>query len=162
MKAETKAKVGKGIFALAGVIGAGALLLMATGTASSDDTQMVVYKNPSCGCCTKWADQMNEHGFDTDVRPVSNIRAIKQEAGVPSGMRSCHTAKVDGYFIEGHVPAADIKRLLQEKPDIAGLTAPGMPIGSPGMEVPGRSPDRYKVYAIDHKGHAAVFATHGG
>ncbi len=79
---------------------------------------------------------------------------------MPTGMNSCHTAKVAGYFVEGHVPAADIQRLLREKPDIAGLTAPCMPMGSPGMEVPGRKPQHYKVYSVDRQGKTQLFASH--
>jgi hypothetical protein len=144
---------------LAGLAGTGAFIAIATGSAVGDNA-MIVYKNPSCGCCTKWANRLEEQGFDADVRPVNNLDAIKREAGVPAAMASCHTAKVAGYFVEGHVPAADIQRLLQEKPDMAGLAVPGMPVGSPGMEVPGRSPESYTVYAIDHEGNARVYASH--
>jgi hypothetical protein len=157
-------KVSKEIlgWAIAGLAGlAGIAVLLAMGSVSAvGGTPMVVYKNPSCGCCTKWAEHLDEQGFDTEVRPVDNLDAVKQEAGVPASMASCHTAKVAGYFVEGHVPAADIRRLLKEKPDIAGLTVPGMPLGSPGMEVPGRSPMHYKVYAIDHQGTARIYASH--
>ncbi len=144
--------------ALAAGLGGGALLL--TGNASSGQIPMVVYKHPSCGCCTKWAEYLDGQGFATEVRAVQDLPRIKQQAGVPEKLASCHTAEVGGYFIEGHVPAADIKRLLKEKPDIAGLTAPGMPVGSPGMEVPGRKPDHYKVYAVDRQGRAHLFASH--
>ncbi|RMG34929.1 MAG: DUF411 domain-containing protein [Gammaproteobacteria bacterium] len=121
---------------------------------------MTIYKNPSCGCCTKWAERLHKQGFDTEVRPVNNLEQIKRQVGVPSKLAACHTAEVGGYFVEGHVPAADIKRLLKEKPDNAGLTTPGMPVGSPGMEVPDHAPQPYKVYAIDHQGNAQVFASH--
>ena len=150
---------GKAIVVLAGLVAAGVFIVMASGLAAGG-TPMVVYKNPSCGCCTKWAELLDEQGFDTEVRPVHNLDAIKQEAGVPADMASCHTAKVAGYFVEGHVPAADIQRLLKDKPDIAGLSVPGMPLGSPGMEVPGRNPMRYQVYAIDHQGNAHVYASY--
>lgn len=159
MQELSKGISGRVIAVLAGLIGVGAFIVMATGSAVGD-TSVVVYKNPSCGCCTKWADRLEEQGFGADVRPVNNLDAIKREAGVPAGMASCHTAKVAGYFVEGHVPAADIQRLLQEKPDIAGLAVPGMPVGSPGMEVPGRDPAHYKVYAIDHQGNALVYASY--
>ncbi len=145
-----------GVVVLGGLGGA----LILTGTANGEAVPMVVYKNPSCGCCTKWAEQLEQQGFDTEVRPVRNLGQIKQQVGVPSNLGSCHTAEVGGYFIEGHVPAADIQRLLEEKPDIAGLTVPGMPVGSPGMEVPGRKAQSYKVYAIDRQGNAQVFASH--
>lgn len=160
MNQITRKSLGLGIFGLSIAIAMGVALTLASGIASSGDTPMVVYKNPNCGCCTKWAEQLDKQGFVTDVKPVANINAIKQEVGVPAGMSSCHTAKVGGYFIEGHVPASDIQRLLKEKPDIAGLTAPGMPMGSPGMEVPGRKPQPYKVYSIDKQGKARLFASH--
>lgn len=123
-------------------------------------TEIKVYKNPSCGCCTKWADSLEKKGFDAEVLAVRNLPSIKKESGVPGNMTSCHTAKVAGYFIEGHVPAEDIHRLLKERPDIAGLTVPGMPMGSPGMEVPGRKAVPYKVYAVDKQGNISVFASH--
>ncbi len=159
MTRNTRTWIGTGI-----IVGAG--LLAATGAwlAGSRPAQagvpIVVYKNPSCGCCSKWADGLKAQGFDPDVRPVNDLNQIKRQAGVPGGMSACHTARLGNYFIEGHVPAADIKRLLEERPDIAGLVVPGMPMGSPGMEVPGRKPMAYKVYAIDRQGQAHVFASH--
>lgn len=160
MKQTIRKNLGRGILGLSALTGIGVALALTAGTATSGDIPMVVYKSPSCGCCTKWADKLDKQGFDTEVRPVDNLNAIKREVGVPSGMSACHTAKVSGYFIEGHVPAADIQRLLKEKPDIAGLTTPGMPMGSPGMEVPGRKPQPYKVYSIDRQGKAHLFASH--
>jgi len=123
-------------------------------------TDIKVYKNPSCGCCGKWVEYIEKAGFDAEVLAVQDVMPIKKESGVPSNMTSCHTAKVDGYFIEGHVPVEDIQRLLEEQPDIAGLTVPGMPLGSPGMEVPGRKPMAYKVYAVDKAGKISVFSSH--
>lgn len=160
MKQSTRKNLGRGILSLSIVTAIGIAMAMAAGTASSGNIPIVVYKNPSCGCCSRWAEQLDKQGFDAEVRPVNNLNAIKQEVGIPTGMNSCHTAKVDGYYIEGHVPAADIQRLLKEKPDIAGLTVPGMPMGSPGMEVPGRKPQPYKVYSIDKQGKTHLFASH--
>ncbi len=127
MTKTTRKRIGRGILSLSVVTGLGAALVLASGIASSETIPMVVYKNPQCGCCTKWAEQLDKQGFTTEVRPVNNLNDIKREVGVPTGMNSCHTAKVAGYFVEGHVPAADIQRLLREKPDITGLTAPVCP-----------------------------------
>ena len=121
-----------------------------------------VVKSPTCGCCTQWVERMKAAGFTVNVRDVPDTTPVAQAAGVPDTMRSCHTAKVGGYVIEGHVPAADIKRLLAQKPTGAvGLSVPGMVAGSPGMEVPGRS-DRYQVMLIRKDGRHTVWATHGG
>ncbi len=120
-----------------------------------------VVKNPNCGCCVEWVERMREAGFVVQVRDVEDTSPYAQEVGVPGQLRSCHTATVDGYAIEGHVPAADIKRLLEEKPSARGLAVPGMPIGSPGMEMGGRS-DRYHVVLISDDGNHTIYATHGG
>lgn len=133
----------------------GSLLFLAKITNAADG---VVYKSPTCGCCGDWIKHMEKNGFELDVANVESVVPYKQQFGVPYGMGSCHTAMVGGYFIEGHVPADDVQRLLQEKPDIIGLTVPGMPIGSPGMEMPGRPADSYNVYAIDKEGNQSVFA----
>ena len=120
--------------------------------------KVVVYKSPSCGCCSKWVDHMEDMGFAVEVHDRKNMDPIKREYGIQPKHQSCHTAKVGGYVIEGHVPAADIKRLLVEKPDIKGLAAPGMPMGSPGMEGPHK--DAYDVLALDHDDSAQVFSHH--
>lgn len=133
----------------------GSLFLVSNESGAADG---VVYKSPTCGCCSKWITHMEEAGFDLDVADVQSVVPYKKQFGVPYGMGSCHTAMIDGYFVEGHVPAADVQRLLKEKLDIIGLTAPGMPVGSPGMEVPGRTADSYTVYAIDKAGNKTVFA----
>ena len=150
----------RGLVALALLAGGGGAMLVLSGNAVSEPIPMVVYKNPNCGCCTKWAEYLDKQGFVTEVRAVQDLPRIKQQMGVPAKLVSCHTAEVGSYFIEGHVPAMDIQRLLKEKPDIAGLTVPGMPAGSPGMEVPGRKPDHYRVYAVDREGRAHPFASH--
>lgn len=106
----------------------------------------VVYKDPNCGCCTRWADHIAAAGFKVALRDVSNVGEIKRELGVPAGMGSCHTAVIGDYVIEGHVPVKVIQRLLSERPDVRGLTVPGMPIGSPGMEGP--RPRAYEVYTF--------------
>ena len=95
---------------------------------------MTVWKTPWCGCCGSWVEHMREQGFSVAVREVEDLDPIKRMAAVPEKLQSCHTARVGGYVIEGHVPAADVKRLLSSRPDVRGLAVPGMPSGSPGME----------------------------
>src|SRR3546814_2251231 len=98
--------------------------------------RMTVHKTPTCGCCGAWIDHVQKAGFTVDVHDMDDLGPVKERLGVPYAKGSCHTAEIGGYVIEGHVPAADIKRLLEEKPDARGLVLPGMPLGSPGMEVP--------------------------
>lgn len=121
---------------------------------------MVVHKSAYCGCCEAWVDHMRKAGFAVEARNVDNINAIKQEVGVPFGKGSCHTAQVGGYFIEGHVPAADVRRLLAESPDAKGLVLPGMPKGSPGMESPDGTSDAYTVELVANDGSTTPFAQH--
>ena len=122
---------------------------------------MVVHKSATCGCCNLWVDHMREAGFQVEVRDVDNVNAIKERVGVPLGKGSCHTAEVGGYFVEGHVPAEDVKRLLADKPDAKGLTVPGMPAGSPGMEVPDGTIQPYTVELVGQDGGTTAFAQHG-
>ena len=119
-----------------------------------------VYKSPTCGCCANWVKHLQQHGFTTRVTETDDVASIKTQRGVPARVQSCHTAVVDGYVIEGHVPAADVQRLLRERPAVAGLAVPGMPIGSPGMEVPGQKPQAYDVVAFDKQGQTRVYASH--
>ncbi len=119
---------------------------------------VTVYKTPTCGCCGKWVEHMQANGFAASVTNMPDLSAIRAKHGVPSNLTSCHTSLIGGYVIEGHVPAEDVKRLLREKPAIVGLSAPGMPAGSPGMDVPG-SP-AYDVIAFDKNGRTKVFAHH--
>jgi hypothetical protein len=104
---------------------------------------------------------MEENGYAVKVEDVNNLNAVKQNQQIPSQLQSCHTAIVDGYIIEGHVPVAEIERLLEERPDVAGLAVPGMPIGSPGMEVDGAADQPYDVIAFDKSGEMQVFASYG-
>lgn len=120
---------------------------------------VTVYKTATCGCCSKWADHIEAAGFPVKTVDVTDLGAVKAEHGIPAAYGSCHTAVVDGYAVEGHVPAEDVKRLLAERPQAAGLAVPGMPIGSPGMETPGRRADRYEVLLVQD-GDATVFARH--
>ncbi|MFK7848573.1 MAG: DUF411 domain-containing protein [Rhodothermales bacterium] len=119
---------------------------------------IVVYKTPTCGCCKKWVTHLEEAGFTVKTTDLDDLSNIKQQFGVPQNLRSCHTAVVDGYVVEGHVPADVVQKMLTEKPEIAGISVPGMPIGSPGMEVEGRPADRYKVLAFKKDGRSRVFA----
>lgn len=148
-----------------------AVLVVAAGCAESAarseegrkaSAQMVVHKTPTCGCCGEWVDHLREAGFAVEVRETSNLAPVKEKVGVPYGMGSCHTAEVEGYFVEGHVPAEDVKRLLAERPEAKGLTVPGMPLGSPGMEVPSGEVEAYEVLLVRPDGTTEVFARHGG
>ena len=121
---------------------------------------ITVYKSPTCGCCTGWVDHVKAAGYQVEVHDIDNVNPVKDDAGVPASARSCHTAIVDGYALEGHVPAADIARLLKERPAIAGLAVPGMPVGSPGMEAPGQPADKYDVVAFKADGSTEVYASH--
>jgi len=123
-------------------------------------TAITVYKSASCGCCTKWVDHLKANGFAPTVHDDENVDGIKDEMGVPKDVRSCHTALLGRYLVEGHVPASDLRRLLAEKPDIAGLAAPGMPGSSPGMAVPGAPHEPYEVLAFARDGKTTVFARH--
>ena len=117
---------------------------------------MIVYKNPSCGCCSMWVDHVKEYGFEARTYTSRKMDALKDRLGVPSDLRSCHVATVDGYIFEGHVPADLIERVLTEKPEIAGLAVPGMVVGSPGME--GHNPQHYDVLAFTADGKTSVYA----
>lgn len=117
-----------------------------------------VWKDPNCGCCTAWVKHLQEAGFEVQTHASHDMRAIKAEHEVPDRLVSCHTAMIDGYVIEGHVPAADIERLLASKADVNGLAVPGMPHGSPGMET-GRFDD-YAVYAWDDQGGINIYQQH--
>jgi hypothetical protein len=130
-------------------------------TAESSLPNVTVHKSATCGCCKVWVDRLREAGFPVEVRDVDNLNDVKQRVGIPYGMGSCHTAEVDGYFVEGHVPMADIKRLLRERPDAKGLTVPGMPAGSPGMEVPSGRVDAYEVILVGRDGSTSVYSRHG-
>ena len=122
--------------------------------------KVTVYKTSSCGCCRLWVDHMKQNGFDVQAMDVSSadVRSVSKVAGLKDEDTSCHTAKIGNYVVEGHVPADDIKRMLKEKPAIAGIAAPGMPQGSPGMEQGTKEP--YDVVAFMKDGRTTVFAKH--
>jgi hypothetical protein len=121
---------------------------------------VTVYKTESCGCCKLWVKHLESAGFRLAVHNMEDLGPVKERVGVPYAMGSCHTAEVGGYFVEGHVPADDIKRLLREKPKAKGLTVPGMPLGSPGMEVPSGEKQPYEVFLVANDGTASVFSKH--
>lgn len=115
-----------------------------------------VYKSPTCGCCNNWIDHLKANGFGVRSYDTDNVAQHKARLGVPPGYGSCHTAEIDGYVIEGHVPAREIKRLLKEKPRARGLVVPAMPVGSPGMEADGRK-DPYKVFLVNRNGSTQTY-----
>jgi hypothetical protein len=119
-----------------------------------------VWKSPTCGCCHLWVEHLKTAGYPVEVEDVADINAVKREHGVPVRAWACHTALVDGYLVEGHVPAATIDRLLAERPEVAGIATPGMPIGSPGMEVPGMEPQPYQVVSFTEQGQVALYEQH--
>ncbi len=126
--------------------------------AQANANEVVVYKSPSCGCCGNWVNHLEQSGFKVQVHNSDDMDSVKNQLKVPYEMGSCHTAVVNGYVVEGHVPADDTKRLLAEKPKVRGISAPGMPIGSPGMEQ-GNEKEAYQVVAFGDQGFK-VFAQH--
>lgn len=125
-------------------------------TQQSVAADVVVYKSPTCGCCTDWVAHMRDAGFSVDVEDRRDLAPIKAGMDIPRQLQSCHTARVGDYIVEGHVPADLVERLLREKPDIKGLAVPGMPMGSPGMEGPRKDP--YDVLALGKDGRVRVYA----
>lgn len=139
--------------------GLGAYLWFGT-SASTPQSPVTVYKSPTCNCCSDWVAHMREQGFSVDVNSRVNVQPVKKQVGVPSSLAACHTSTVGGYVVEGHVPAQDVKRLLREKPDVRGISVPGMPVGSPGMER-GNQVEPYKVLTFTPAGDTTVFARYG-
>ena len=128
--------------------------------ASADLPTVTVYKSPSCNCCAEWVTHMREQGFPVEIQSQFNVKPVKRKVGVPSSLAACHTAVVNNYVVEGHVPAKDVKQLLRENPKVRGLSVPGMPVGSPGMER-GNRVEPYKVLTFTPAGDTAVFARYG-
>jgi hypothetical protein len=123
-----------------------------------EPTPITVYKSSTCGCCTKWVDHLRANHFAPAIHDREDMDSLKDQLGVPAAMRSCHTAVADKYLIEGHVPAADIRRLLSKRPKVKGLAAPGMPAQSPGMAPEGSLPEGYDVLAFRADGTSEVFS----
>ena len=138
---------------LAGLAAAPVAFSSASSFAAETLPPMTVAKDPSCGCCGAWIDHVRAAGFTVEVTETPQMNRLKNRLGVPQDLASCHTAEIGGYVIEGHVPAQTIKRLLAEKPQAKGLAVPGMPVGSPGMEVDGVAPDTYDVLLFGPAGH---------
>ena len=132
------------------------IVLAISSPSQSAGPLITVFKTPTCGCCGKWVEHLKANGFTVKVQEVNDTSAYERQYRVPRTMESCHTAIVNGYTIEGHVPAAEIKRLLNEKPKAVGLAVPGMPVGSPGMEA-ARS-EAFSVFVFDEGGHTSVYA----
>jgi hypothetical protein len=122
--------------------------------------RVLVHKTESCGCCHLWVEHLRSAGFTVEVNNEVDLNPVKERLGIPYGKGSCHTAEVGGYFVEGHVPAADIRRLLASKPKAKGLVLPGMPLGSPGMEVPDGRTQPYTVELVHPDGATSAFAQH--
>ena len=134
------------------------LLLVASTVFAQGAPKVDVFKSSSCGCCGAWVEHMRQNGFEVVTHDVDDVPAARKKLGMPQRLGSCHTAKVGGYVIEGHVPAADIRRLLREKPKAIGLAVPGMVPGSPGMEAP--KPMPYDTLLVGRDGATRVFARH--
>jgi hypothetical protein len=134
------------------------LMLLAATRAGAQRTA-TVYKDPTCGCCTKWVDLLRTNGFAVTIQNIAELD--RSRYAVPAALRSCHTAIIDGHIVEGHVPIADLQRMLRQGAGVVGLAVPGMPIGSPGMEVPGTAPQPFDVIAFDKAGSSRLFATYG-
>jgi hypothetical protein len=126
----------------------------------TDKPVVHVWKSATCGCCEGWVKHLEAAGYPVEVENVQDVNAIKRERGIPGSAWSCHTAEVDGYLIEGHVPAATVDRVLAERPQVAGVAVPGMPMGSPGMEMPGMEADPYQVMSFTAQGRLELYEQH--
>jgi len=133
--------------------------LAAQKPAAAKPIAVKVYKTPTCGCCAKWVDHLRANGFAPDITNLTDLTEIEAKYGVPAAAKSCHTAIVNGYVVEGHVPASEIHRMLKQRPAVVGIAAPGMPVGSPGMEGPGATP--YPVVSFDKAGSIKPYSTQG-
>ena len=135
------------------------IVLLATSLFAIQGKEMIVYKSPSCACCDKWVDIMKENGFKVTTLMTNSVYEVKAKVGITRETSSCHTALVDGYVVEGHVNYSAVKKMLDEKPDIKGITVPGMPIGSPGMEQ-GNMKQSYNVLYINGDNSTGIYEKH--
>jgi hypothetical protein len=141
------------------VAAAGAMAFSGSfGSGTARAGEIVVYKSPSCGCCGQWAKHLRQNGFDVSVKNIDDISPVKEQAGVPADLESCHTAFIDGYVVEGHVPAENIHKMLADRPKIKGLAVPGMPSSAPGMDAP--DPEPYTVFSFDAAGKTKAYASY--
>lgn len=127
-----------------------------SGIFGEENVEVTMYRTDGCDCCLKWSDHLELNGFDVEVQAVENLQHIKDQHNVPADLSSCHTAVIDGYVVEGHVPVREIRKLIDERPESAGISVPGMPMGSPGME--GFRTDPYNVILFDDRGNQTVYA----
>lgn len=125
------------------------LVALAMPVQAASKAPVTVYKSPTCGCCGGWADALREKGYQVVEKPVPDMEPVKRHFKVPDEMQSCHTAMIDGYVVEGHVPVEAIEKLLSERPKVRGISLPGMPIGTPGM--PGPKTETWTVYTLEDK-----------
>lgn len=120
-----------------------------------------IFKSNGCACCSKYATLLRAEGIAPIVRNTDMVRSLYEDLKIPEDMRSCHILTADGYLFSGHIPASDIKKVLEDKPNFRGLLTPGMAIGSPGMEIPGHQGDNYKVYSLGYDGELSLYSEHG-
>lgn len=139
---------------------AGALGLQLGARAANTRTTVEVYKSANCGCCGEWITHLRKNGYTVTAHDVANPSDYREQFGMPQALGSCHTAKVDGYVLEGHVPASEVKRLLAERPKAIGLAVPSMPLGAPGME--GARIDAYDVFLVQANGRRSVYRHYAG
>ncbi|WGF91117.1 DUF411 domain-containing protein [Marinivivus vitaminiproducens] len=126
-------------------------------TAVAATTELEVWKSPACGCCQAWVEHLERDGFTAIVHETDDLNVVRRDLGIPADVAGCHVARLDGYVLEGHVPDVAVRRLLRERPSIQGLSVPGMPSGSPGMEVPGVPAEAFDVIAFDRNGLREIF-----
>ena len=136
-----------------------AFLVLQRSTAEAESPAILVHKDPNCSCCAGWVQHLKDAGFAVRVEETTNLQPIRKRLGVPADLAACHTAEVDRYVLEGHVPAAAVRQLLEQRPTAIGLAVPGMPVGSPGME--GRTPQRYEVVLFGANGRQSFMRFFG-
>lgn len=141
------------------LVAAGLLSSPLMGVAATQREHIMVWKTPNCGCCKEWVAHLRKNGFEVVTNDVQDTAPERQKAGIPEKFASCHTATLAGYVLEGHVPAQEIRRLLREKPKALGLAVPGMPVGSPGMEM-GSSRDAFDVLLVSSSGGSRVYQSY--
>lgn len=137
-----------------------AAFVLAASAITHADEVITIYKQAYCGCCEDWADYIRQAGFEVNVVSVNDIALINEQFGIPQNVAACHTAKLADYYIVGHVPAPDILKLLEDKPDVMGLSVPGMPVGSPGMEIRGMTAAKYNSVLFTTDGTTNVYVSH--